>query len=33
MDLRDRQYLIDYYREDITKLASLVDCDLSAWLS
>lgn len=30
---RDRQYLIDYYREDITKLASLLDRDLSAWLS
>ena len=33
MDARDRQYLIDYYSEDITKLASLLDRDLSAWLS
>ena len=32
MDSKDRQYLIDYYREDITKLASLLNRDLSAWL-
>jgi hypothetical protein len=32
MDLADRKYLIDYYREDITKLASLLNRDLSAWL-
>lgn len=33
MDSRDRQYLIDYYQEDITKLASLLNRDLGAWLS
>ncbi len=33
MDPKDRQYLIDYYREDVTKLASLLDRDLSTWLS
>ena len=33
MDARERRYLIDYYREDITKLASLLNRDLSAWLS
>jgi hypothetical protein len=32
MDARDRQYLVGYYREDIMKLASLVNRDLSAWL-
>jgi len=32
MDPTDRQYLIGYYREDIGKLASLLDRDLSAWL-
>jgi hypothetical protein len=32
MKPEDRQYLIDYYREDITKLASLLRRDLSAWL-
>lgn len=32
MDTRDREYLIDYYREDILKLSALLDRDLSAWL-
>ena len=32
MDARDRQYLVDYYREDVMKLAALLDRDLSAWL-
>jgi len=32
MDPKDRQYLVDYYREDILKLAALVDRDLSGWL-
>jgi hypothetical protein len=33
MDPKDRQELIDYYREDIHSLASLLDRDLSAWLT
>ena len=33
MDAKDRRYLIDYYREDVTKLASLLNRDLSTWLS
>jgi hypothetical protein len=33
MEARDRQFLIDYYREDIMKLAALLNRDLSAWLS
>lgn len=32
MDAKDRQYLLDYYREDITNLALLLNRDLSAWL-
>ena len=28
----DRRYLIDYYRDDIQRLAALLDRDLSAWL-
>jgi hypothetical protein len=32
MDPRDRDFLIGYYREDVRKLASLMDRDLSAWL-
>jgi hypothetical protein len=28
----DRQYLIDYYREDIRNLASLLNRDLTSWL-
>ena len=33
MDPKDRQYVIDYYREDIVKLGSLLSRDLSAWQS
>jgi Sulfotransferase family len=32
MDPNDRKYLIDYYRDDILKLASLLGHDLSRWL-
>ena len=32
MDPNDRRYLIDYYRDDIQRLAALLDRDLSAWL-
>jgi hypothetical protein len=32
MDPSDRRYLIDYYRDDIQRLAALLDRDLSAWL-
>jgi hypothetical protein len=32
MDPADRQFLVDYYRDDIRKLSSLVDRDLSSWL-
>jgi hypothetical protein len=32
MDSEDRRYLVDYYAEDIRKLAVLLDRDLSAWL-
>jgi len=32
MDPGDRQFLIGYYREDITKLASMLNHDLTAWL-
>jgi hypothetical protein len=32
MSSSDRQYLVDYYREDILNLASLLNRDLSAWL-
>ena len=32
MDAKDRQYLVDYYREDIAKLAALLNHDLSSWL-
>ena len=32
MDPSDRQYLIAYYREDIAKLSTLLNRDLSAWL-
>ena len=32
MELKDRRYLIDYYRDDIQRLAALLDRDLSAWL-
>jgi hypothetical protein len=32
MDTRDRQYLRDYYREDVEKLAELLALDLGKWL-
>jgi hypothetical protein len=32
MDSGDRRLLVDYYRDDVLKLASLLDHDLSAWL-
>jgi hypothetical protein len=32
MDPQDRAYLIEYYREDILKLAALLGRDLSRWL-
>jgi hypothetical protein len=28
----DRRYLIDYYRDDIHRLAALLDRDLTPWL-
>ncbi len=33
MDPADRQFLVDYYRDDIRALAALLDRDLSPWLS
>ena len=32
MDARDRAYLASYYREDVQRLAALLDRDLSRWL-
>jgi hypothetical protein len=32
MQPTDREFLTDYYRDDIARLASLLDRDLSAWL-
>ena len=32
MDPNDRQYLIGYYRDDVQKLAAMLDRDLSGWL-
>jgi hypothetical protein len=32
MDPQDRRYLVNYYRDDIGRLASLLGRDLSAWL-
>jgi hypothetical protein len=32
MEPADRKYLVDFYREDITRLAGLLDRDLSHWL-
>ncbi len=32
MSPADREYLVDYYRNDIEKLATLLNRDLSAWL-
>jgi Sulfotransferase family len=29
---RDRKFLVDYYKEDICKLAGILNCDLSDWL-
>ena len=33
IDPRDREYLIDYYRDDVLKLSALLDRDLSSWLT
>jgi hypothetical protein len=33
MDPADRQFLVDYYRDDIRALAALLNRDLSPWLS
>jgi hypothetical protein len=32
MEARDRAFLVEFYREDIQRLSSLVNRDLSAWL-
>jgi hypothetical protein len=32
MGPNDRRYLVDYHRDDIQRLAALLDRDLSAWL-
>ena len=32
MDPKDREYLIGYYREDVQKLAALLNRDLTGWL-
>jgi hypothetical protein len=32
MDPADRQYLVDYYRDDIRRISSLLDRDLTSWL-
>lgn len=32
MDARDREYLVNYYREDVRKLSMLLNRDLSGWL-
>jgi len=32
MDPADRQYLVDYYRDDIRRLSTLLDRDLTSWL-
>jgi hypothetical protein len=32
MDPADRRYLIDYYRDDIQRLSTLLDRDLTSWL-
>jgi hypothetical protein len=32
MSVEDRRYLVDYYRDDIVRLAALLDRDLSAWV-
>jgi hypothetical protein len=33
MDRRDRDYLLDYYRDDIRRLSNLLDRDLAHWLT
>jgi len=33
MDSGNRLWLIDYYRDDVTRLAAMLNRDLSAWLS
>jgi hypothetical protein len=33
MDPADRRYLADYYREDIRRLSTLLDRDLTSWLN
>jgi hypothetical protein len=33
LDPADRQYLLDFYREDIRKLSGLLNRDLSSWLA
>jgi hypothetical protein len=33
MDSADRQYLVDYYRDDIHRLSTLLDRDLTHWLT
>jgi hypothetical protein len=33
LDRKDRQYLVDFYRDDIGKLATLLNRDLSGWLA
>ena len=33
MDPADRRYLVEFYREDIRKLASILDRDLDGWLT
>jgi hypothetical protein len=33
MDFRERAYLTAFYRDDVRKLAQLLDCDLSRWES
>lgn len=32
-DSRDRDYLVNYYRDDIRKLSNLLNRDLRHWLS
>jgi hypothetical protein len=33
LDRKDREYLVDFYRDDIEKLATLLNRDLSGWLA
>jgi hypothetical protein len=32
MAAQDRRWLVDYYRDDVRQLASLMDRDLATWL-